>query len=181
MQKSLPTQNTTPKEKDTAMAASRTTPGEDTSAREIVLSRVFDAPRELVFKVWTSPEHVVHWWGPNGFTTTIHVMDVRPGGHWDFIMHGPDGTDYPNYIVYEEVVPPERLVYSHSGGKGDEDVRFWATVTFAAEGPRTRVTMRSVFPSAAEREYVVREHNAIEGGQQHLARLADYLAAHPDA
>jgi uncharacterized protein YndB with AHSA1/START domain len=161
------------------MTAMPESPAGDASAREIVLSRVFDAPRELVFKVWTEPEHVVHWWGPNGFTTTIHEMDVRPGGKWDFIMHGPDGTDYPNHVVYEEIVPPERLVYTHGGGEGHEDVQFRATITFSAEGGRTRVTLRSVFPTAAARERVVREYGAIEGGQQHLARLADYLAAQP--
>jgi uncharacterized protein YndB with AHSA1/START domain len=60
--------------------------------REIITSRVYDAPRELVFKAWTDPKHIARWWGPNGFTTTIHEMDVRPGGAWRFIMHGPDGV-----------------------------------------------------------------------------------------
>lgn len=79
----------------------------DTADREIVISRLIHAPRELVFKVWTDPKHVAHWWGPNGFTNTIHEMDVRPGGVWRFIMHGPDGVDYPNKIVYKEVVKPQ--------------------------------------------------------------------------
>ena len=79
------------------------------AAREIVAARVFDAPRELVFDAWTDPEHVAQWWGPNGFTNTIHEMDVRPGGVWRFVMHGPDGVDYNNKIVYIEVVKPERL------------------------------------------------------------------------
>src|SRR6266852_4602923 len=78
--------------------------------REIVITRLLDAPRELAFQAWTEPQHVAHWWGPNGFTNTIHEMDVRPGGVWRFIMHGPDGTDYKNEIVYVEVVKPERLV-----------------------------------------------------------------------
>src|SRR2546430_11151240 len=81
-----------------------------TSDREILLTRVFDAPRELVFKVWTDPEHVGRWWGPRGFTNTIHEMDVRPGGVWRFTMHGPDGVDYLNRIVFIEVARPERLV-----------------------------------------------------------------------
>ena len=94
----------------------------DTSDREIVISRVFDAPRERVFEAMTDPKQVVKWWGPNGFTTTIHEMDVRPGGVWRHTMHGPDGTDYPNKSVFLEVVKPERIVYKHSGGKKEEEV-----------------------------------------------------------
>jgi hypothetical protein len=74
--------------------------------REIAATRVFAAPRELVWKVWTEPEHVVRWWGPNGFTTTTHSMDVKSGGVWRFVMHGPDGHDYQNKITYLEVVKP---------------------------------------------------------------------------
>jgi uncharacterized protein YndB with AHSA1/START domain len=144
--------------------------------REILLTRVFDAPRELVFKVWTDPEHVGRWWGPRGFTNTIHEMDVRPGGVWRFTMHGPDGVDYLNKIVFIEVVRPERLVYDHGGGEEGDSERFHATITFAEEGGKTRVTMRTLFASAAERERVVREHNAIEGGNQTLDRLGEYLA-----
>jgi len=76
------------------------------SDREIVTTRVVDAPRELVFRAWTEPEHVGQWWGPNGFTSTIQEMDVRPGGVWRLVMHGPDGTDYPNESIYLEVVRP---------------------------------------------------------------------------
>src|SRR3954449_1876611 len=104
----------------------------DSADREIVAVRVFDAPRELVWKLWTDPHHVAQWWGPNGFTNTIHEMDVRPGGVWRFIMHGPDGVDYPNRIVFIEVVEPERLVYSHGGDEGDP-VQFHVTVTFAEQ------------------------------------------------
>ncbi len=87
------------------------------SDREIVISRVFDAPRELVWKAWTDPKHVANWWGPKGFSTTIDVMDVRPGGQWVQTMHGPDGTNYPNKSIFKEVVENERIVYSHGGGK----------------------------------------------------------------
>jgi uncharacterized protein YndB with AHSA1/START domain len=88
----------------------------DTASREIATTRVFDAPRDLVFDAWTSPEHVAQWWGPNGFTTTTHSMDVRPGGEWIFVMHRPDGSDYKNHIVYREVVRPERILYDHVSG-----------------------------------------------------------------
>jgi len=148
----------------------------DTQDREIVISRVFDVPRELVWKAWTDPAHVIHWWGPNGFTTTIHEMDVRPGGRWRHTMHGPDGTDYPNESVFTEVVKPERIVFSHSGGaKGDPAAQFASTWTFESLGKKTRLTVRMVFPSAAVREMVVSKYRAIEGGHQTLARLADYL------
>src|SRR5215217_7891459 len=85
--------------------------GASAADREIVITRVFDAPREMVFSAFTDPEHIGAWWGPKGFTITTHAMDVRPGGEWRFIMHGPDGVDYPNKISYLEIARPERLVY----------------------------------------------------------------------
>jgi uncharacterized protein YndB with AHSA1/START domain len=153
---------------------------ESTADREIILSRVFDAPRELVWEVWTNPEHIAKWWGPNGFSTTIHEMDVRPGGVWHHTMHGPDGTDYPNKSIFQEVVKPERIVFSHGGGeKGGPGANFQASWTFDAQGDKTRVTIRMVFPTAAERDQVVKHYNAIEGGKQTLAKLADYLPQAP--
>ncbi|HKI99714.1 MAG TPA: SRPBCC family protein [bacterium] len=147
------------------------------SEREIVFTRVFDAPRALVFEAWTDPRHLVHWWGPRGFTLTIHEIAVQPGGMWRFLMHGPDGVDYPNVIVFDEVVPPERLIYSHSGEAEHDSARFQVTVTFAEQGHRTAVTMRMLFPSAAERDHVVKQYGAIEGGNQTLDRLTEYLGA----
>jgi uncharacterized protein YndB with AHSA1/START domain len=145
------------------------------SDREIVFTRSFDAPRELVFEVWTRREHLAHWWGPNGFTITTHEMDVRPGGLWRFVMHGPDGVDYPNRIVFSEVVKPERLVYDHAGEEG-APANFTVTATFGQEGSSTRLTMRMVFPTAEERDRVVKVYGAIEGGKQTLGRLGAYLA-----
>lgn len=149
----------------------------ESSDREIVFTRLFDAPRELVFTAFTQPEHVAQWWGPRGFTTTIHEMDVRPGGVWRFIMHGPDGVDYPNKIVYTEVVRPERLAYTHGPDGEDDSGQFQVTVTLAEEGGKTRLTMRALFASAEERDKAVREFGAIEGGNQTLDRLDEYLAA----
>jgi uncharacterized protein YndB with AHSA1/START domain len=146
-----------------------------TSDREITLTRTFNAPRELVWTAWTDPKHVAQWWGPSGFTSTIQEMDIRPGGVWRLIMHGPDGTDYPNHVAYIEVVKPERLVYTHGSGEVDDPGQFHVTVTFDEQGAKTQVTMRSVFASAAERDKVVKEYGAIEGGNQTLARLAEYL------
>lgn len=149
----------------------------DTSDREIRLSRVFDAPRSLVFDAWTDPVQVVQWWGPEGFMTTILEMDVRPGGIWRFIMHAPDGVDFPNRVIFKEIVRPELLVYVHGTGideDGFED--FSVTVTFADRGGKTELTMQSLFATKAGRDKVVREYGAIEGGKQHLAQLAEYLA-----
>ena len=148
--------------------------------REIRGTRVFDAPRELVWKVWTEPEHIAKWWGPNGFTTTTHKMEVKAGGVWRFVMHGPD-RDYQNKITIIEVVKPERLVYKHGGtgekkDRGLEPVSFHVTVTFTDEGGKTRLDMRSVFPSAKARDYVVESYGAVEGMHQTLARLGEYLA-----
>lgn len=90
-----------------------------TADREIVVSRTIEGPRRLVFEAWSDIKHLARWWGPNGFTTTTHSFEFRPGGAWDFIMHGPDGVDYPNRIEWHEIAPPERIVYLH--GEGDDD------------------------------------------------------------
>jgi uncharacterized protein YndB with AHSA1/START domain len=153
-----------------------TSPATDTQDREIVITRLFDAPRGLVWKAWTDPVHIARWWGPNGFTTTIHEMDVRPGGVWRHTMHGPDGTDYPNESVFVEVIKPERISFSHTGGrKGDPAVQFQSTWTFEPEGEKTRLTLRMVFASVTSRDFVVKTHRAIEGGNETLGRLADHL------
>lgn len=146
------------------------------AARSIVTTRLFDAPRELVFDVFTNPEHISRWWGPRGFTTTTREHDLRPGGMWRFVMHGPDGTDYENKIVYREVVKPERLVYAHAGEGDHDDIRFDVVVTFEAQGGKTLLTMSSVFETAAMRNRVVEEHGAIEGAQETLERLGEQIA-----
>lgn len=146
-----------------------------TADRELVVSRLIDAPRDLVFKAWTSPDHVVQWWGPNGFTTTTSEIDVRPGGVWRYVMRGPDGTDYPNRIDFREVVEPERLVYDHSGDSPDDPIHFETTVTFEDRDGKTALTMRALFETAAVRDQVVREYGAEEGGKQTLAKLAAYV------
>ncbi len=138
-------------------------------------TRIFDAPRALVFQMWTDPKHLAQWWGPTGFTTTTSAFDMRPGGMWRFVMHGPNGRDYENRITFEEVVPPERIVYRHGGGDDVEPVQFRTTVLFEDLGDKTRLTMRGQFPSAAERDRVIREYGADTGLAQTLARLAEYL------
>jgi uncharacterized protein YndB with AHSA1/START domain len=144
------------------------------SDREIVLSREYDAPRELVWRAYTDPAHVNNWWGPNGFTNTVYEMDVRPGGRWRFMMHGPDGKDWPNRIVYQEVAAPERLVFLHGEDVDDDPGAFHVTVKFDDLGGRTRVTQKMVFATAAQRAGV-EQFGAVELGKQTLEKLAAYL------
>jgi len=143
--------------------------------REIVATRIFNAPRDLVFQVWTDPKHIGNWWGPKGFVTTTFKMDVKPGGVWRFVMHGPDGRDYENKITYLEVVKPERLVYKHGGDKDVEPVNFQVAATFEPQGEKTKLTMRMTFPSAAARDYVVKTYGAVDGLNQTLDRLGEQL------
>lgn len=147
----------------------------DISDRSLSFTRIFDAPRELVWKVWTDPDHVVNWWGPDGFTNTNTAMDVRPGGLWRFVMHGPDGTDYKNLIQFIEVVQPERLVYAHRGEDENAGCHFHATILFEELNGKTHLSMQMVFETAEELRRVADEFGAREGAVQHLGRLAAYL------
>src|SRR5262249_53904057 len=126
--------------------------------REIAITREFHAPRELVFEAFTDSRHLAHWWGPRGFRTTTSDMDVRQGGAWRFVMHGPDGRDYANEIIYVEVASPQRLVYTQSGDAGT--VSFHVTVVFEAVGAGTRLSWRATFPSAKARDFVVAPYGA---------------------
>lgn len=152
-----------------------TTVIKDTASRELSITRLLNAPQELVWEVWTKPEHITHWWGPNGFSVTTHEMSLKPGGVWRFMMHGPDGRDYPNKIVFIEVKKPELLVYKHTGEEETEDVKFHVTVNFEKQGNKTKLTMHSLFDSPEELERVEREYGAKEGMVQTVNRLEEYL------
>jgi uncharacterized protein YndB with AHSA1/START domain len=148
----------------------------DRDPRAIITTRELDAPRELVWQAWADPRHLSQWWGPDGFTTTTSAFDMKVGGVWRFVMHGPDGRDYENRITYDVIERPNRIVYYH-GGDDVEPVQFHTTVTFEdLGGNRTRLTLHATFPSAAERDRVIREYGADKGAMQTLARLADYVA-----
>jgi len=149
--------------------------GAATTDREIVVTRVIDAPREQVFDAWTDAASVAKWWGPTGFTSTIQEMDVRPGGVWRHVLHSPDGGDYSNKSIFTEVVRPERIAYTHHG-PDDTPTLFDATVDFAEYGAGTAITMRMLFPTAAERDYIVKEFAAIDAANQTLERFAEYMA-----
>lgn len=141
------------------------------SSREIVVTRVFDAPRELVFSMWTSAEHLGNWWGPHGFTITTHEIDVRPGGVWRFVMHGPDGRDYRNEIRYTAIDAPRSIAYSHVTGP-----LFDAEATFEERDEKTAVTVRMTFATAELRDQVAEQYGAVEGLQQTLERLGEQVA-----
>ncbi len=153
------------------------TPAQSATAdREIVISRVIGAPRELVFAAFTELRHLSQWWGPEGFTTTTRAFEFRVGGVWDFVMHGPDGTDYQEWITWTEIVPPERIALHHGEFRGDPNA-FESVLTFAPDGAGTRIEMRTVFPTKELRDEAVEKYHAIEGGQQTLGNLAAYVAA----
>lgn len=147
-----------------------------TADREIVISRVIDAPRELVFEAFTEVRHLSRWWGPEGFTTTTRSFEFRVGGVWDFVLHGPDGTDYPEWITWTEIVPVERIALLHGESRDDPDA-FESLLTFSPEGSGTRIEMRTVFPTRKLRDEAVERYHAIEGGEQTLSHLAAYVVS----
>ena len=144
---------------------------------EITISHLIDGPRDLVFDAFSSPGRLAHWWGPTGFTITTHEMSFTPGGVWRFVMHGPDGRDYDNKIVFREIARPERISYTHPGDDGAEPVKIEVVVSFVEERGKTRLTLRMRFETIAERERVAREYGAAEGGEQTLARLDAFVVA----
>jgi uncharacterized protein YndB with AHSA1/START domain len=145
-----------------------------TADREIVIDRVIGARRELVFEMFTQVRHLSRWWGPGGFTTTTRAFAFRVGGEWEFVMHGPDGTEYQEWISWTEIVPPERIAMLHGEYRGDPNA-FESVLTFASDGAATRIEMRTVFPTAALRDEAVGKYHAIEGGRQTLDNLAAYV------
>ena len=140
---------------------------ESTADREFVHSRLIDAPQARVFKAFAEPAHLARWWGPNGFTSTFQTFELRPGGKWRFVMHGPDGADYPNENVFVEVSIPERVVLEHLS----ESHHFFLTITFTAQGSKTLVGWRQVFDTAAHKQLVAKIVS--EANEQNLSRLAD--------
>ena len=145
-----------------------------TADREIVISRVISAPRELVFEAFTEVRHLSRWWGPEGFATTTQSFEFRVGGEWVFVMHGPDGTDYAEWISWTEIDPPERIALRHGESRDDPNA-FESVLTFAPDGAATRIEMRTVFPTRELRAEAVEKYHAIEGGRQTLGNLAAYV------
>lgn len=142
----------------------------NTKDREIFISRKLNAPVELVWELWTEPEHIAKWWGPNGFTNTISTMDVIPGGEWNLVMHGPDGKDYLNKSIFKEIIPHKRIVYEHISYP-----RLVATIDFEEQGEQTLISWHMLFESAEQFIEVVKAHGAVEGLRQNVEKLEVYL------
>jgi len=156
-------------------ATERGAPAQSATAdREIVISQVIGAPPELVFEVFTEVRHLSRWWGPEGFTTTTRAFEFRVGGEWDFVMRGPDGTDYQEWITWREILRPERIAMLHGESRDDPNA-FESVLTFEPDGEQTRIVMHTVFPSKELRDEAVEKYHAIEGGEQTLRNLATYL------
>ena len=141
----------------------------DTATREIRMTRILNAPVELVWEAWTNPSHIVNWWGPNGFTNTMHKMDFRESGEWEFTMHGPDGTNYPNRNIFKEIVPFEKISFQHF------NPNFTTTILFQSLGEKTQIDWSMLFDTAEMRDIVVKAHGADEGLKQNLEKLDTYL------
>lgn len=140
---------------------------------ELYLTRVYDAPVSVVWEAWNDPEQVAQWWGPRGFTITTHSKDLRPGGHWDYTMHGPDGVDYPNVTKYFEVEKHKLLVYDHGGSK-DRPPLFRVTVQFSETKGKTKLEFTMAFATpevAREMKKFIKSAN----GDSTWDRLAEYL------
>ena len=144
----------------------------DLADREVVVTRRFKVGPEVLWEWWTDPARIVRWWGPAGFRTTIHEMDVRKGGVWDHVMHGPDGTDYPSKARFTDVVRHARLAYTLEGGTPAERISCEVSWTFVAEGRGAVVTMRMVFPTVEARDRAQKALGVREAGVETLNRLA---------
>jgi uncharacterized protein YndB with AHSA1/START domain len=143
-------------------------------AGEIVSARIFDAPREAVYGAFADPKSLVRWWGPAGFSNTFHEFDFRTGGTWRFVMHAPDGSEFPLTKEFVEVVPPERIVLRQSGGMHS----FRMTMTFAESGAGTQLTWQMIFHSPDEGERV--RSFIVAANEQNFDRLQAILAERPE-
>jgi uncharacterized protein YndB with AHSA1/START domain len=137
--------------------------------RQMVETRVFDAPRELVWEAWSDPKQLALWWGPKGFTNTFEEFNFKVGGRWRFVMHGPDGKDYPNESVFVEIVKPERIVLDHVAAP-----KFRLTATFKEKGGKTEVVWTNLFESVDVYEQV--KPFALPGLRENLDRFLEHLA-----
>ena len=144
--------------------------------RQILTMKMLQAPREKVWAALTDPDALSQWFGPDGFTLTTRSFDLRVGGKWDFTMHGPDGTDYENLVTFEQIDPPTRLSGLHASPAEDEMPSFRESVDLDEMLGMTILTLKAVFDSAEERDFSAEKSGAIEGAEQHLARLEAFLA-----
>lgn len=142
----------------------------DTANRALRITRMLSAPVDLVWEVWTNPEHIANWWGPNWFTNTIHTMDLREGGEWKLTMHGPDGTNYPNRSIFKEIIPFRKIVYEHF------NPHFITTILFESKGSDTLMDWSMLFDTAEMRETINKAHKADKGLKENVEKLEKYVS-----
>lgn len=145
-------------------------PQSPTADREFYVVHLYSAAPQQLWQAWTNPDHIKNWWGPEGFTNTIHTMEIKPEGLWEFVMHGPDGTNFNNRSVFKEIVEPSRIVFEHQSAP-----KFITTVTFEPQGDKTLLTWHMLFESAELREQVINVFKADVGLQQNIEKLERYL------
>jgi uncharacterized protein YndB with AHSA1/START domain len=137
--------------------------------KELQTTATFNAPIVLLWEVWTNPEKIVNWWGPNGFTTTIHEMDFREGGEWNLTLHEPTGTNYPNRSIYTKIVPLKKIIFEHF------NPHFIASILFESKAGGTEMQWNMLFDSPEQFDLIVKAHKADEGQKQNIERLQNYI------
>ena len=143
--------------------------------KELITTRVFEAPRELVFDAWMDPEHLTNWFGPEGFTITTKRWSAQPGGEWEFTMHDPDGTDYANLIRFIKIDRPEPIEYLQMEDESTKDDAFHVVVSFSEVNGKTKLVMHMRFRDKEYLDHVINEYGALEGQKQTFDRLTEYL------
>ena len=142
----------------------------DTSDRELLLERTLNAPIDIVWEAWTNPDHIANWWGPNGFSNTISKMDFKVGGEWNLVMLAPDGTNYDNRSIFEEIIPLKKIVYKHIS-----QPLIIATIDFEDLGEKTGLRWHMLFESADVFKDVAQKYGAEEGQKQNVEKLNVYV------
>jgi uncharacterized protein YndB with AHSA1/START domain len=145
----------------------------------LTTTRVINAPVARVWAAWNDPAKIVKWWGPTGFHCTVKEIDIRPGGRFEVVMHGTDGTDYPNLYIFDHIEERKRLVYTNSGSEQFGLAPFQSVFELEAMGNKTRVVLKARFISEEDKRKHVEEFHAIEGSQQLLQRLEEQSRPSP--
>jgi uncharacterized protein YndB with AHSA1/START domain len=143
---------------------------ENTDNRGMWITRILKTPIALMWEVWTTPEHIKNWWGPKGFTSTIHEMNLKEGGEWKLTIHGPDGTNYPNRSIFKEIIPFRKIVFEHF------NPHFFTTVLFESKGEETQINWSMLFDTAEMYGIIVKAHKADEGQKENIEKLEQYLS-----
>jgi uncharacterized protein YndB with AHSA1/START domain len=137
--------------------------------RELITARTFNAPIELVWEAWTNPKNLTNWWGPKGFTNTFHTFDLKPEGDWKFTMRSPDGSEFLNHSIFEEIAKPEKLTFRHISGH-----IFKVVVTFDDSNGQTKLTFKMIFETKEECDET--KVYAVDANEQNFDRLEEELA-----